>query len=75
MHEGYVHGLHSLRVREKHGKRRDLKRRRIMNALRRVVRDGNVVDNVLALVFDVGKVTGQVVAEVRARRGSSAHPA
>ena len=43
---------------------RDRKRRRLATALRRLIRDDDLVDSALALVFDTGKITGQLVAQL-----------
>ena len=70
MHEGFVHGLHGARLLAKHGHARSRKRRRLRRALERLVREHDLVNGVLAMLFDVGKVTGQLVAHWRNARGS-----
>jgi GT2 family glycosyltransferase len=66
MREGYVHGLHGAQLRQKYGKPPDRKGRRLAGALRRMTRDKDLVNGALGVVFDAGKVTGQLVAELRA---------
>ncbi|MES2176315.1 MAG: glycosyltransferase [Gemmatimonadota bacterium] len=72
VHEGYVHGLHSVRLREKHAALdarvqppRSAAARRMLGDLRRLPR-GNVVDGLLTLLFDAGKSAGEIVGLARA---------
>lgn len=65
--EGFTHGLHGVRVLEKLGKARPRKLRRVVKALRRLTQEHDATDGALALLFDLGKVAGQMVAQLRGR--------
>ena len=75
MNEGYVHGLHGVRLSRKHAALRPHVRRRPTTAARRLVRDlvylasgGDRLNSVLALLFDTGKAAGEWVALARGER-------
>jgi GT2 family glycosyltransferase len=75
MHEGYVHGLHGVRVTDKHTSAWPRVRRRwtksfsrLSGRLRTVALDPNQMDNLLWLVFDTGKVAGELVGLMRPAR-------
>lgn len=70
--EGYVHGLHGVRLGHKHagawpGTRRSLgrARTRIFRAIRRTVQARDPIDGFLALMFDASKSAGEIVALTR----------
>lgn len=73
--EGYVHGLHGVRMSRKHAALWPHVRRRPATACRRLVRDlrqlasgGDRLNSMLALLFDTGKAAGEWVALARGER-------
>ena len=66
MHEGFVHGRNNARLLRKRGQPRLSSRVRLMRALRRLVRHEDPIEGVLWLLFDVGKIAGQVAGLFRA---------
>jgi GT2 family glycosyltransferase len=73
--EGYVHGLHGVRLCRKHEavwphvrRRPQASGRRLMNDLRRLASGGDPIGNVLTLLFDTGKAAGEWTALARGRR-------
>jgi glycosyltransferase involved in cell wall biosynthesis len=81
MREGFVHGVHGVRVRAKHsalGTRGVRPRTRIgarlLRDVGRLVHAGDRLQAMLQLLFDLGKAGGEVAALARGR-GSAARPA
>ena len=72
MQEGYVHGLHGVRLRDRHSPsttgglpRRTNIRTRLLRDLREIATGGNWLNGALRLLFDAGRVTGELVAVSR----------
>lgn len=75
MSEGYVHGLHGVRLSRKHAalwphvqRRPATAARRLVRDLRRLVSGRDRLNSVLALLFDSGKAAGEWVGLARGER-------
>lgn len=66
MHEGFVHGRNNARLLRKTGQPRFRSRVRLMRAFRRLVSHEDPIEGALWLLFDLGKVAGQVASLFRA---------
>lgn len=73
MHEGYVHGFHSVQLLKKHAGE-DPARSPRLRVLRRFLEDvrrfrnGNVIDGLLWLIFNIGKTLGERAGRRPAQR-------
>ena len=75
MHEGFVHGFHSVRVREKHlARRRSTFGRRLASDMRRLAAKGDRIGSSLWLLFDLAKTFGELLALAGPWKGGDGFP-